>query len=133
MKLTAVAIVTGAGLVMVDTVVRGLRNQLLSPVDRPLVLWQSIKVNAFGEAAAAVTPARIGGDITRFAGFNRCGFGNSATLALLGVEKIIDYALIGMVTVILSVFLADSARGGVDRLIAGASAPTARFWAVVES
>ena len=41
-----------------DVAVRALRLQLLLPRTRRLTLWSAITVNAYGEAAAAVTPRR---------------------------------------------------------------------------
>src|SRR5260370_18134174 len=54
------------GLFGADVAVRTVRIRLLVPGTPHPTLWQAITINAYGDAAAAVTPPRLGGDPARF-------------------------------------------------------------------
>ena len=110
-----------------DVLVRGIRLRLLIPgVDR-LSLWRAITVNAYGDAASAITPGRLGGDPARFVGFRRSGIDTARALAGLTVEALIDWVLLAAAVVILGLLLADTAAAGTRHLVTLATGPTARL------
>ncbi len=121
--LVALALVVG------DMLVRAARIRLLMPNAR-LSLWQAIAVNAYGEAAAAVTPARLGGDPARFLGFRRTGVDTPSALAGLGVETLIDWALLAAASLVLGLAFADTGAAGVRRLVHLAASKEARLLVV---
>jgi uncharacterized membrane protein YbhN (UPF0104 family) len=111
-----------------DVVVRAVRIRLLVPHVPSLSLWRAITINAYGEAASAVTPGRLGGDPARFWGFRRAGVDTPRALAGLGVEALIDWVLLAVATVVLGVAFADTAASGLRRLLALAAGPEARLF-----
>src|SRR5207249_3902232 len=68
-----------------DVTVRAIRLRLLVPGGPALSLWRAVTINAYGDAASAITPARLGGDPARFAGCRRAGLDTPRALAGLGV------------------------------------------------
>jgi len=115
------------GLFGADVVVRAVRIRLLVPGTPSLTLWQAISIDAYGDAAAALTPARLGGDPARFVGFRRAGVATPRVVAGLTVEALIDWALLALAAVLLGVALADTAAAGIARLVALATGRTARI------
>jgi uncharacterized membrane protein YbhN (UPF0104 family) len=115
------------GLVGLDVLVRGLRLQLLLPRARPMTLWGAITVNAYGEAAAAVTPGRLGGDPARFLGLRRAGVDVPDALAALGIDRLINWVLLGAAAVLVAAAFAGSGAQAVARLFALAATPQARL------
>ena len=67
MRITLAQHLGALALVVADVVVRALRIQQLLAV----ALGRAIVVNTCGDALAAVTPARLGGEPIRFVGFQR--------------------------------------------------------------
>lgn len=114
------------GLFGADVMVRAVRIRLLVPGTPPVTLWQAITINAYGDAASAVTPARVGGDPARFLGFRRAGVETPRALAGLAVETLIDWALLAVAAAVLGLAFADAAAAGVARLVALATGPRAR-------
>ncbi len=114
------------GLFALDLAVRAFRLQLLLPRTRRLTLWSAITVNAYGEAAAAVTPGRLGGDPARFLGLRRAGVDVPDALAALGIDRLINWVLLGAATVLLGLVFAGSETRAVERLFALAATPQAR-------
>jgi len=110
-----------------DVVVRAVRLRLLVPGASDLSLWQAVTINAYGDAASAVTPARLGGDPARFFGFRRAGVETPRALAGLAVEALIDWVLLGIATVILGLAFADTAAAGARHLVTLATGPKARL------
>jgi uncharacterized membrane protein YbhN (UPF0104 family) len=115
------------GLFGADVLVRAVRIRLLVPGTPTLTLWQAITLNAYGDAASAVTPARLGGDPARFLGFRRAGVETPRALAGLAVEALIDWALLALAAVALGLAFADTAAAGVQRLLELATGRTARI------
>jgi uncharacterized membrane protein YbhN (UPF0104 family) len=113
-------------LVVLDTVIRAVRIRLLVPHTGRLSLGTAIAINAYGDAASAVTPGRIGGDPARFLGFRRAGIDTPRALAGLGVEALIDWVLLGAATLGLGLAFADTAAAGARRLFALATERHAR-------
>lgn len=105
--------------------VRAVRLRLLLPGS--LSLWQAVTINAYGDAASAVTPGRLGGDPARFFGSWRSGVGTSRAVAGLGVEAVIDWVLLSVAAIVLGLAFADTAAAGARHLLALATGPTARW------
>jgi uncharacterized membrane protein YbhN (UPF0104 family) len=118
---------TALGLFGADVVVRAVRIRLLVPGSPHLTLWQAIASNAYGDAASAVTPARLGGDPARFLGLRRAGVETPRALAGLAVEALIDWALLAVAAVLLGLAFADTAAAGVARLVALATGRTVQI------
>ncbi len=111
-----------------DVTVRAIRLRLLVPGGSALSLWRAVTINAYGDAASAITPARLGGDPARFAGCRRAGIDTPRALAGLGVETLIDWALLLGATVVLGFAFADTAAAGARHLITLATSPKARLF-----
>ena len=114
-----------------DVLVRGIRLRLLVPGVAELSLGRAITINAYGDAASAITPGRLGGDPARFMGFRRAGVDATRAIAGLAVEALIDWVLLAVAVVILGLVLADTAAAGVRHLVTLASGPTARLLVAV--
>ena len=108
-----------------DVLVRAIRLRLLVPGS--LSLWQATTINAYGDAASAVTPGRLGGDPARFFGFWRSGVAVPRAVAGLGVEALIDWVLLAVTAVVLGLAFADTAAAGARHLLTLATGPTARW------
>ncbi len=95
--------VAAVGLVVLDTAVRAWRIRLLLPRSQRPSVWRAVAVNAYGDAASAITPARFGGDPARFLGFRRSGVDSTAAVVALGVEALIDWVLLIVASGVLAV------------------------------
>lgn len=115
------------GLVGADVLVRAVRIRWLVPGTPRLTLWQATTINAYGDAAAAVTPARLGGDPARFLGLRRAGVETPRALAGLAVEALIDWILLVLMALLLGLAFADTAAAGVHHLLVLATGRTARI------
>src|SRR5712692_3473795 len=115
------------GLFGADVVVRAARIRLLVPGTPNLTLRQAITINAYGDAASAVTPARLGGDPARFLGFRHAGVETPQALAGLAVEALIDWLLLVIATAILGFAFADTAAAGARHLVTLATGPKPRL------
>ncbi|MDX2194729.1 MAG: lysylphosphatidylglycerol synthase domain-containing protein [Gemmatimonadales bacterium] len=61
--------------------------------------WQAALVaNTWGEAAAALTPARLGGEPARLAGFLRAGVPATAAFVGLAIEAVAEWPLIALLS-----------------------------------
>lgn len=109
-----------------EILVRAVRLRILVP-GSGLSLWQAITVNAYGDAASAVTPGRLGGDPARFLGFRRAQVADAEALAAIAVEALIDWVLIALAMFVLSIAFAGAAMAGTRRLVALATGPRARL------
>jgi uncharacterized membrane protein YbhN (UPF0104 family) len=109
-----------------EILVRAVRIRILVP-GSGLSLWQAITVNAYGDAASAVTPGRLGGDPARFLGFRRAQIAAPEALAGLAVEALIDWLLLALATLALSIAFAGTAVAGTRRLVALATGPRGRL------
>ena len=114
-----------------EVVVRAVRLRLLVPGAPHVSLWQAVTINAYGDAASAVTPGRVGGDPARFLGCRRAGVETPRALAGLGVEALIDWVLLAVATVILGLAFADTAAAGARHLVTLATGPKARLVVVL--
>jgi len=91
--------VAALGLVAADILFRAIRTRCLLPLPFSRVLT----INTCGDALAAVTPGRIGGDPVRYLGFRRQGAPGPAILALFGIEIASDAIVLCGVAVLLAV------------------------------
>jgi uncharacterized membrane protein YbhN (UPF0104 family) len=79
------------GLVVLDFLARGWRIQwIMQGLGSPLRLRDAFVVNAFGDAANALTPMRLGGEPARVAGMVRSGARLTATLVGITLEAVIS-------------------------------------------
>jgi len=109
-----------------DVVVRAMRLRLLVPGASDLSLWQAVTINAYGDVASAITPARLGGDPARFFGFRRAGVETPRALAGLAVETLIDWVVFAVATAVLALAFAETAAVGARHLVTLATGPKAR-------
>lgn len=83
-----------AALVATDLWARTLRVQMMiRTLGIPLRFRDAMTFTAFGDAAAALTPLRLGGEVGRAFGARMAGVPLTVTVAVLGVESVIVYAL----------------------------------------
>ena len=94
------------GLVLLDVVVRALRTRLLLPV----AISRVLAVNTCGDAVAALTPGRVGGDPIRYFGYVRAGAPTPAILATFGIEIVADAVVLVSVGILLSLLFPAAVR-----------------------
>ncbi len=105
-------------LIVLDLTVRAWKMCLLLPGQgraRPSV-WQSFAINSYGDAAAAVTPGRLGGEPARFWGFRNAGVEAGPTVVALAAEKVIDWVVIGGALVLLVIALGGDGLEGLRQI-----------------
>lgn len=84
-----------AALVAVDLAARALRIQwLLEGLGTPVRFRDAMTLNAFGDAACAVTPLRIGGEPARLAGMLRAGVPATAAFVAISLEVLAAWPVI---------------------------------------
>lgn len=123
MRLTLAQHAIAVTLVVLDVVLRGARLRELLPVP----LLRAVIANTCGDALAAVTPARLGGEPVRFLAIQRAGPSAPAILAAFATEMCIDAILIVAIGAILSAVFADVGRAWLGRLVSLAAAPSVRI------
>lgn len=75
------------GALALDVVVRAWRIQLAAwTAGGGLRFWPAVRLNLYGEAAATLTPNRLGGEAARFAGLTEAGLRPVTALVAVGVE-----------------------------------------------
>jgi len=109
--ITAGAHAAALGLLLADILVRAARLRLLLG-DHPPPLRHAVAVNALGDAASAVTPARLGGEPARLVALSRYAVPLGPGVVALGVERLVDLSLAALVGAAVVVFLGD--RGFAD-------------------
>jgi uncharacterized membrane protein YbhN (UPF0104 family) len=83
------------GLVAIDLIVRAWRIEwYLRGLGHPVSFWDAFVANAFGEAACAVTPLRLGGEPARLAGLLRTRVPAPAALVAISVEILAAWPVI---------------------------------------
>ncbi|HET7025171.1 MAG TPA: lysylphosphatidylglycerol synthase transmembrane domain-containing protein [Gemmatimonadales bacterium] len=83
------------GLVTADIVARSLRLKFFcDSIGSPLSLGEGIVVNAFGDAACSLTPARLGGEPARLAGILRYRIPTEAAIVAITVEALLGWPMI---------------------------------------
>lgn len=114
------------GLVAADFVARALRIRwILGGLESRITFRDAVTLNAFGDAACALTPLRIGGEPARLGGMLRAGVPAPAAFVAISVEVLAAWPVIIVAAAIL-LWLAGPAWWAVaePRLEAGA----ARAW-----
>ena len=89
---------------------------------------RAVVVNAYGDAASSITPARLGGDPARFVGFRLSGVDTAAAVVALGVEIIIDWVVLGVVSLLLAAAFGGEALRGVRDLLQGLTSSAVLPW-----
>lgn len=92
-------------LVATDLAARAARSTVLLPVR----LTRAMIVNCCGDAIAAITPARLGGDPIRFVWFARGGIPGSMILASFATETVVNGVVLVAGAGLLLVFFAELA------------------------
>lgn len=83
------------GLVTADIVARSLRLKFFcDSIGSPLTVGEGIVVNAFGDAACSLTPARLGGEPARLAGILRYRISTEAAIVAISVEALLGWPMI---------------------------------------
>lgn len=86
------------GLILLDIVVRAVRLRILLGSGRAPRLLDAVAVNAYGDAASALTPGRLGGEPARFVGLRRHRVDTAPALVVLAAERVVDLSLVALVT-----------------------------------
>ena len=82
-------------LVAVDNVARAWRIQwIIQGLGHRITFWDSIILNAFGDAACALTPLRIGGEPARLAGMLRSRVPATAAFVAISLEVLAAWPVI---------------------------------------
>jgi uncharacterized membrane protein YbhN (UPF0104 family) len=82
-------------LVAADLLARAWRIQwIVQGLGQPISLWDSFVLNAFGDAASAVTPLRIGGEPARLAGMLRSRVPAPAAFVAVSLEVLASWPVI---------------------------------------
>jgi len=95
------------GLIALDILVRAVRLRLLLGAPRAPRLIDAVAVNAYGDAASALTPGRLGGEPARFVGLKRYRVDTAPALVVLAAERVVDLSLVALVTVASLAFLGE--------------------------
>jgi uncharacterized membrane protein YbhN (UPF0104 family) len=118
-------------LVIADMVVRALRlRALLGPVE-PRRLASAVAVNALGDAASALTPARFGGEPARFLALRNRGAPTSASAVVLAAERVVDMGLAAVVAVVAAALLGARGFDDVSALAARFASPSVLPWMIL--
>lgn len=92
-----------AALVVTDVVARSWRiGVMLRVLGTPIRALDSFVLTTFGDAAAAITPWRIAGEPARIFGATWAGAPASTVIVALGVESIINYAILALIGIALA-------------------------------
>lgn len=82
-------------LVVVDMIARAWRIQwIVQGLGHPIGFWDSFVLNAFGDAACALTPLRIGGEPARLAGMLRSRVPATAAFVAISLELLAAWPVI---------------------------------------
>lgn len=113
------------GLVTADILLRAIRTRCLLPVP----FFRTLAINTCGDALAAVTPGRVGGDPIRYVGFRRLGAPGPSILALFGLEIAADAVVLFGVGALLAIVF----KPAMEELLAasGRLVRTSGFWLVL--
>lgn len=96
-----------SALVVADILSRVLRLQLfLRGIGHGVRFYDVLVINLFGDAAAALTPLRIGGQPARLWGLTREGVPATAAIVAMGMEVITMYPVILLVGIVIAVMFA---------------------------
>lgn len=83
------------GLVVIDLLARAWRIQwIIRGLGYPVGFWDSVVLNAYGDAACALTPLRIGGEPARLAGMLRSRVPATAAFVAISLEVLAAWPVI---------------------------------------
>ena len=86
-----------AFLFLADLLARALRIRwYLAGLGRRVSLFDAFRLNAWGDAAAGLTPMRFGGELAKFAGLVRARVPAPVAIAALSLEATITYPLVAL-------------------------------------
>lgn len=122
MKVSVAQHAIALALALLDVLVRGERIRILLPVP----FWRAVIANTCGDALAALTPARWGGEPIRFLAFQRSGASAPAIVAAFATEVCVDAVLILLVVGLLATVYVDFGRAWLGRLIELATSRSTR-------
>lgn len=89
-----------AALVVSDAVLRSIRvRMMMRAFGARIGIWEALALTTFGDAAAAITPWRIGGDVARVMGARASGARVASVVSALAIETAITYGLAAVVGV----------------------------------
>ena len=84
-------------LFLADLLARALRLRwYLAGLGQPISVFDAFQLNAWGDAAAGLTPMRFGGELAKFAGLARCRVPAPVAVAALSLEAAITYPLVAL-------------------------------------
>jgi len=109
-------------LVVLDVVARGVRICVLLPGS----VLRAMAVNTCGDALAAVTPARLGGEPLRFLAFQRSGATAPAVLAAFVTEVVVDAVMMIVIGVGLAPAFASVGLAWLTQVVQLAASPAGR-------
>jgi uncharacterized membrane protein YbhN (UPF0104 family) len=126
-------------LVVADILIRAVRLRVLlgrasgPAVDSPAQTVRfipAVRVNAYGDAACAVTPGRVGGDPARFFALRGTGVATPPAVVALAVEHVVDMSLAILVALTAAALLGASGFAGVGDLVGRLVSSQARPWLI---
>jgi uncharacterized membrane protein YbhN (UPF0104 family) len=105
-------------LLALDCATRAWRIQLSTwAAGGTLSFQDALRLNLYGEAAATVTPNRLGGEPARFLGMTWSGLRPVTALVALGVEVAAEWPVFGMVAVALAAYYVPDWSDAVERFL----------------
>jgi len=121
------AILGGVLLAAGDIAVRAVRLRVLLGSAPPGGFRPAVVVNALGDAASALTPARLGGEPARFLALRGRGTAAGPAAVVLATERVVDLGLAVLVTAALVALLGTRGVGDVadyaGRVVSGDALP----------
>jgi uncharacterized membrane protein YbhN (UPF0104 family) len=124
------ATVGGLLLAAGDIAVRALRLRLLLGGVEPRGIAPAAVVNALGDAASALTPARLGGEPARFLALRARGAPAPAAVVVLAIERVVDMGLAALVTIAAVALLGTRGFGDLADYAARFTAPHVLPWVI---
>ncbi|MFN8647284.1 MAG: lysylphosphatidylglycerol synthase domain-containing protein [Gemmatimonadales bacterium] len=83
------------GLLVIDLAARALRiRACCRAVGHPITARHAYQLNAWGDAAAGLTPMRVGGEAARLAGLLRAGVPAASAFLAIGIEVVLAYPVV---------------------------------------
>ncbi len=128
--MTRLLVLHGLALALVagDILVRAARLRVLLGRSQAPGTVDAIAANAYGDAASAITPARIGGDPARFVGLRRAGVTTAASLVVLAAERVIDLSLTAIAAAVTLTVLGGRGFRDVTLLVERLTSPAMLPW-----
>ena len=120
----------GVLLAALDILVRAVRLRALLGGTPPAEVGPAVAVNALGDAASALTPARLGGEPARFLALRARGTPAPAAVVVLAAERVVDMGLAALVTVMILALLGSRGFGDVADFARRFTSPGALPWAI---